>query len=46
MQPLELLLADVRGRVGNVIENDKVNALVVERVIRLAEKLLIGFSAV
>src|SRR6266446_3174193 len=45
-KPLQLLLADQRARVRYVVQGDKMHALVVERVMRLAEKLLIRFTAI
>ncbi len=39
-QPLQLLLADRRHRIGHVVDHDEMHALVVERVVRLAEELL------
>jgi hypothetical protein len=39
-EPGELRLADARRGVGDVVDGDEVHALVVERVVRLAEGLL------
>src|SRR6266550_3402157 len=39
-EPLDLVVAQLAGRVGDVVDHDEVHALVIERVMRLAEELL------
>ena len=39
-EPRELFVSDLRARIGDVVEDDEMNALVVECVMRLAEELL------
>src|SRR5439155_24452095 len=45
-QPAELLVADGRRRVRNVVDDDEVDALVIEGVMELAEELLEGLALV
>ena len=45
-EPGQLLIADARRGVGDVIERDEVHALVIEGVVRRAEELLIGGARV
>ena len=45
-EPGELLVAQLGGRIGDVVEGDEVHALVVERVVGGAEELLEGLALV
>ena len=45
-EPLQLLVADQRARIGYVVQGDEVHALVVEGVVGLAKELLVGLAAV
>ena len=45
-EPGDLRVAELLVRVGRVVENDEVIALVVEGIVQLAEELLIGLAAI
>src|SRR5438046_10338338 len=45
-KPLQLLVAERRAWIGDVVERDEMHALVVERIVRFTEEFLERFSAV
>ena len=45
-KPLQLLLADQRARIRYIVQRDEMHALVVERVMRLTEELLVRFTVI
>ena len=46
LEPVELFLADGRMRVGDIIDGDKMNALVVENIVSFQEKFFEGLAVV
>jgi len=45
-EPCELIIAERGARIGDIVEHDEMNALVIERVIRVTKELTIGGTTI